>query len=672
MKQKRWLCIIVVLCLTAVFVLPASGQETGNDLEPVTGAAFAALAREAFPGGTWKTLNEDETILTWERALAALCGAIGAGGTEAENLAFAIENDLISGAVYQSGGPVTVGEARALAAAFAAYQAAEETESRMAMMMSTMPASNLAKTAGAVPMAESTAYVGGFDYNGMNDESYASVGKNRFQNPLDSPFSTFALDVDTASYANIRRILLGGLYPDKGAVRIEEMLNYFDYDLPKASAEEPVAVTTELNVCPWNEDHLLAMVALSSYEPDRDTLPGSNLVFLVDVSGSMEQSNRLPLARQALKLLLSRLTERDTVAIVTYAGTVGTLLEPTKASEKETIEEAIDGMRAGGSTNGAGGIEAAYQKAREAFIKGGNNRVILMTDGDFNVGVQSASGLEALIESERDGGIYLSVLGFGMGNLKDYEMETLADHSNGNYAYIDTLKEAKKVLVDEMTATIFTVANDVKLQVEFNPATVSGYRLLGYENRALKTEDFTDDSVDAGEMGAGSQMIALYEIIPATDETKTVSTTTSRYQDTALKGSDELLYVSVRYQLPKTGEIIQTGSAAIARTAFGEMSENLAFASAVAEFGLLLLDSQYKGDANLDSLLNRAAANRGEDAFGYRAEFAQIVALAKLLKEPWCSNKASYRPINRPITSLIYLTASGFYKTEHCTNCSGL
>ena len=358
----------------------------------------------------------------------------------------------------------------------------------------------------------------------------------------------------------------------------------------------------------------------------RTQLPGSNLVFLVDVSGSMEQENRLPLARKALKLLLTRLDERDTVAIVTYAGSVGTLLAPTSAKNKAAIEAAIDGMYAGGSTNGAGGIEAAYALAEEAFISGGNNRVILLTDGDFNVGVQSAAELQALIEGKRSTGIYLSVLGFGMGNLKDYEMETLADMGNGNYAYIDTLKEAKKVFVDDMTGTIFTVAKDVKLQVEFNPAQVAGYRLIGYENRLLNTEDFSDDTKDAGEMGANRQMIALYELIPAAGEA-TEPTAVSRYQDTTLNHSDEAFYVAVRYQLPDTGEIVETGSAAVLPAAFGPMSETLAFASAVAEFGLLMKDSAYKADADLQSLLTRALANRGDDPFGTRAEFTQTCEL---------------------------------------------
>ena len=610
---------------------PGAGQELGSDREPIGEPAFAALVREAFPAYRADAATEG-TTLTYERALAVLCAALGTGGeTPAETLAFAIEHDLLPGLAFTGNDAVTWAAARTMIAAFAAYRDTDIADEQGRMMLSTSVAAT-----GAAPMAENAVAYDGFgwvDYNAMNDESYGAEGENRFLNPMDSPFSTFALDVDTASYANIRRCLLGGYFPETGAVRIEEMLNYFDYDLPAATADRPVAVTAELNVCPWNTEHRLAMVALTSYAPDPAELPGSNLVFLVDVSGSMEQYNRLPLARQALKLLLSQLGEKDTVAIVTYAGTVGTLLAPTSADRKQTIQRAIDSMHAGGSTNGAGGIEAAYDLAEEAFIPGGNNRVILLTDGDFNVGVQSARGLQELIESKRDSGIYLSVLGFGMGNLKDYEMETLADSGNGNYAYIDTLKEAKKVLVDDMTGTIFTVAKDVKLQVEFNPEQVAAYRLIGYENRLLATEDFADDTADAGEMGAGQTMIALYEIIPAADGAETTPTAATRYQERTAAGSDETLYVSVRYKLPDTGEVLETGVAAAAPGAFGAMSETMAFASAVAEFGLLLEHSDYKADADIKSVLARALDNRGDDAFGYRAEFVQLVRLAELLSE---------------------------------------
>ncbi|MFH1511880.1 MAG: VWA domain-containing protein [Bacillota bacterium] len=633
--MKKLLSMLMAFCLTLAIAAPGLGQ----DAEPgITEQAFSALVREAFPGYQASAPGNADAILTYERALTVLCEALGISGqSPAQALAFAIENDLIPGVAYAGGNPVAEADARAMIAAFAACRDMEKAEETMYLMQSTLSLTGAARTSGMAPMSmESEGFaiipLPYVDYNSLNDESYGNNEENRFLNPVDSPFSTFALDVDTASYSNIRRCLLGGYFPDLGAIRIEEMLNYFDYDLHGATKENPVSITTELNVCPWNKDHLLAMIALSGYAPDKSELPGSNLVFLVDVSGSMEQYNRLPLARQALKLLVSQLSEKDTVSIVTYAGSVGTLLAPTAANKKETINLAIDSMYAGGSTNGAGGIEAAYAIAREAFIDGGNNRVILLTDGDFNVGVQSASELEALIEAERESGVYLSVLGFGMGNLKDYEMETLADKGNGNYAYIDTLKEAKKVFVDDMTGTIFTVAKDVKLQVEFNPEKVASYRLIGYENRLLNTEDFTDDTKDAGEMGAGHQMIALYEIVPAV-ETAAQPTTDSRYQERTAKHSDETLYVSVRYKLPDSEEIIETGSAIVAEAPFGPMSETMAFAAAVAEFGLLLKDSEYKADAGLNSVLARAMGSRGEDAFGYRAEFVQLVSLSMLLKD---------------------------------------
>ncbi len=635
MKLKSLLSLILVIALCTALLAPGLAQEEGD--AKVTKAHFLMLLRDAFPAYR-PEMNNDETILTYQLAIEALCGALGyTGGTQAQYLAFAIENDLLPGIPAVTDAPVTLANAQTMIDAFAAFRYHMVEQQLFGEMQRSYTQAGGAQPLAATmeSMADDTTFgmpntAMPFDYNGMNDESYASTAENRMQNPLDSPFSTFALDVDTASYANIRRYFLGGGFPDKGAIRIEEMLNYFDYDLPGATADAPVAITTELAVCPWNPEHRLAMIALTSYTPPADALPGSNLVFLVDVSGSMEQQNRLPLARQALKLLVNQLSAQDTISIVTYAGTVGTLLAPTSADRKDHILAAIDSMHAGGATNGAGGIQAAYAQAKEAFIKDGNNRVILLTDGDFNVGVQSASELEALIEQQRDSGIYLSVLGFGMGNLKDYEMETLADKGNGNYAYIDTLKEAKKVFVDDMTATLFTAAKDVKLQVEFNPATVAGYRLIGYENRLLNTEDFKDDTRDAGEMGAGHQMIALYEIIPAQDGTTLQPSAESRYQNRTLKHSGELLYVAVRYQKPDTMEIVETGSVLATELPDG-MSDTLAFASAVAEFGLWLSDSDYKAAANLDSVLARALANRGEDRFGYRAEFVQLIDLVRLL-----------------------------------------
>jgi Ca-activated chloride channel family protein len=640
MKKKNLVNLFLVFCLTILMLSPVRALEAGAASQPVSEKEFALLLKEAFPGFAQASALTSELPVTYGRALEILCGALGnADLTNVSCLAFAIDNDLLTGIAAVSSREVSLEDAKRLIASFVSYrdsQIIEATKDALSKMFfssgTTMP-----QMVGQMPgqSAEASMYAPHpiADYNGMNDESYASEEENRFLTPLDSPFSTFSLDVDTASYANIRRCLVGGYLPDIGAVRIEEMLNYFDYDLPKPTAGEPISVTTELGVCPWNRDHQLAMIALSGYEPDKAEMPGSNLVFLVDVSGSMEAYNRLPLIRKALKLLVSQLGAKDRVAIVTYSGSAGVLLDTTPADQKDKLLAAIDSMSAGGSTNGAGGIEAAYEKAGEAVIQDGNNRVILLTDGDFNVGVQSASELEALITSKRDSGIYLSVLGFGMGNLKDYEMETLADCGNGNYAYIDTLKEAKKVLVDDMTGTIFTIAKDVKLQVEFNPGYVASYRLIGYENRLLNTEDFLDDKKDAGEMGAGHKMIALYEIVPAAAVESPILEAESRYQKKTLEDVAEVLYVSVRYKQPDSGKIMTAESVIKAGTVSPSMSSTMAIASAVAEFGLILKNSAYKGEASLESVIDRALMNRGEDVYGYRAEFVQLADLTRLLMD---------------------------------------
>ncbi len=639
MKNKKLVSLLLVFCLFVSMLTAAFAQESGNSASPVSEKEFAALLYKAFPWLPETSQLASDAPITYGQALQVLCQAVGHMDDSISScLAFAIENDLITGLAVVVSRQVSQADALKLIASFAAY--------RDEQMMQSLQEDSLFKalfsTGAAMPqMAGLPAPADGanfmpepfphFDYNGLNDESYGNDPENRFLDPLVSPFSTFALDVDTASYANIRRCLLGGYLPDKGAIRIEEMLNYFDYGMKKPSTDEPISITTELAVCPWNKEHQLAMIALSGYEPDKTSLPGSNLVFLVDVSGSMEAVNRLPLARKALKLLVSQLGAKDRVTIVTYAGTAGVLLDTTPADLREKLLTAIDSMHAGGSTNGAGGIEAAYKKAREAFIDGGNNRVILLTDGDFNVGVHSASELEALITKEREGGIYLSVLGFGMGNLKDYEMETLADRGNGNYAYIDTLKEAKKVLVDDMTGTIFAIAKDVKLQVEFNPQHVAAYRLIGYENRLLNTEDFLDDKKDAGEMGAGHQMIALYEIIPASEVEPKAAAPDSRYQEKTVLGGEETLFVSVRYKLPGDGKIKAAQSALKAAEITPAMSGGMAFASTVAEFGLILKDSPYKGDASLQSVIDRALSSLDGDVYGYRSEFVQLVDLTRLI-----------------------------------------
>lgn len=628
MKLQKILCGLLALLLVCLS-LSGAVVASPEDQAIITESEFADLLAQKT--GRARIPLSEAAPLTFERAVQALyTHCMGAQAeTSADALIFAMEAGLLEGVPATMGGAVTWADARRMAAGAAAYldeqanQAWDTLLDGLAAGVTMFFESTNSDAMAPAPSMGRPQITS--DYNNMNAESYGNFGENRFLNPALSPYSTFALDVDTASYANIRRMLLGGDLPDKSAVRLEEMLNYFDYDLPVPEPGAPIGIVTELAPCPWNAEHLLAMVALQGYTPE--ALPPSNLVFLVDVSGSMEAKNRLPLARAALGLLIDRLRPEDSVAIVTYAGTVGVALSPTSGAEKGKLKQALDGLHAGGATYGAGGIEAAYRLAREQFMEGGNNRVILLSDGDFNVGVHSASELQALIEREREGGVYLSVLGFGMGNYKDYEMETLADWGNGNYAYIDTLREAKKVLADDMLGTILTIADDVKVQVEFNPETVAGYRLLGYENRLLETEDFTDDQRDAGELGAGRQMIALYEIVPTGESG--AGEASMRYQQVQTTGSDEILHVAVRYKLP--GERESVAFDTVLSEMGAEMSGTMAFAAAVAELGLLLGRSAYAGAASYDALIERALEARGEDAFGYRAEFVQLADLARLI-----------------------------------------
>jgi len=464
----------------------------------------------------------------------------------------------------------------------------------------------------------------------FNTEQYDRIVDNAFKTAMDNPLSTFSIDVDRAAYANVRRFLTGNQLPPPDAVRIEEMVNYFDYDYPKPKGDDPFVVSMEVADCPWNSDHQLALIGLQGLEIETENLPPNNLVFLLDVSGSMNQSDKLPLLKAAMRLLVEQLRPEDRVSIVVYAGAAGLVLEPT--NNKADILEAINRLNAGGSTAGGAGIELAYKIAKQEFIKDGNNRVILATDGDFNVGVSSDGALTRLIEEKRRSGVFLTVLGFGTGNYKDSKMEKLADKGNGNYAYIDDILEARKVLVNEMGGTLVTIAKDVKIQVEFNPQQVKAYRLIGYENRMLAKEDFANDTKDAGELGAGHSVTALYELIPAGSE-ETVSTSGElKYQKTKVIDSDELMTVKLRYKQPD-GEVskLLTESVRRADTQRREVSENLEFASAVAEFGLLLRNSEYKGAANFDDVLRRAKEAKGSDEEGYRAEFIRMVERARLL-----------------------------------------
>jgi Ca-activated chloride channel family protein len=467
----------------------------------------------------------------------------------------------------------------------------------------------------------------------FNTESYARIDDNRFHRVTEQPLSTFSIDADTASYANVRRFLNEGRLPPADAVRTEELINYFRFAYPDARRNAPFSVTTEVAACPWNPRHRLALVGLQATKLETEATPPRNLVFLLDVSGSMQPADKLPLVKNAMRMLVDTLTPADRVAIVVYAGASGLALPSTSGAHKERIQRAIAELTAGGSTNGAAGIRLAYNTAAEAFVKRGINRVILATDGDFNVGVTSEGELTRLIEEERERGIFLSVLGVGTGNLKDSTMEKLADRGNGNYAYLDSLHEARRVLIAEAGATLVTVAKDVKIQVEFNPRTVGAYRLIGYENRLLNKEDFNDDKKDAGEIGAGHTVTALYELIPPGEPSDGPGVDPLKYQDnprrTEHASSDELMTVKVRYKAPtaNTSELLTVA----VKDRTSELSPNIGFAAAVSEFGMLLRRSEFKGDATWSSAKALAKRFRGEDPDGYRAEFVRLLDVAAAL-----------------------------------------
>ncbi len=474
-------------------------------------------------------------------------------------------------------------------------------------------------------------------YDGLNTEQYDHVGENEFKETLGNPLSTFSIDVDNASYSNIRRFITNGQLPPPGAVRIEEMINYFSYDYPQPKREHPFSVNMELAECPWNADNKLMLIGLQGKQIATADLPPSNLVFLIDVSGSMQPENKLPLVRRSFKLLVDQLRPVDRVAIAVYAGSAGLVLPSTSGRDKQTILDAIDRLEAGGSTAGGAGINLAYSVAKEHFLEEGNNRVILATDGDFNVGVTNDDELVRLIEEKRKDGIFLSILGFGFGNLKDSRMEKIADKGNGNYAYIDNIHEARKVLVSQLAGTLYTIAKDVKLQIEFNPANVKAYRLIGYENRILNKEDFNDDRKDAGDMGAGHSVTALYEIVPADADIELSNVDSLKYSQfsarTNSSTSGELATVKLRYKHPAdlTSKLmvqpLQNRTVSLSAA-----SMNLRFAAAVAQFGMLLRESKFKGDSSFESILTLAKRAKGEDENGYRSEFIQLVETAKDLK----------------------------------------
>lgn len=447
-------------------------------------------------------------------------------------------------------------------------------------------------------------------------ESYKSILENKSVRADENPLSTFSIDVDTAAYANVRRFLRYGELPPADAVRIEELINYFSYDYPEPEQDLPFRARTEIASCPWNADHRILHLGLQARKISFEALPPNNLVFLVDVSGSMEAPDKLPLLRTALVLLMEEMRDEDSIAVVVYAGAAGLALPPTSLRDKHTIVQALENLQAGGSTAGGAGIELAYKTAQASYDAAKNNRVILCTDGDFNVGVTSETGLVRLIEQKRDQGIYLTVLGFGTGNYQDATMESLADRGNGNYAYIDSIQEAKKVLVNEMGATLFTIAKDMKVQVEFNADVVESYRLIGYENRVMRDEEFHDDAKDAGELGAGHSVTVLYELVMAPNGAGRAMTIRYRY-----KQPEEQQSRYLEQEVPHD------------EADWDETSDDFRFAAAVAQFGMLLRDSSHKGSSNYAAVLQLASGALGEDAFGYRAEFVELVRIAGDLAE---------------------------------------
>ncbi|MGJ7025974.1 YfbK domain-containing protein [Petrimonas sulfuriphila] len=474
----------------------------------------------------------------------------------------------------------------------------------------------------------------------VNTEEYEAFKENRFLSAIQHPLSTFSLDVDGASYSNIRRMINQGQMPSKDVVRVEEIVNYFNYDYPQPSDGYPVRIVTETAVCPWNKKHNMVRIGVKAKEIPSETLPVSNFVFLLDVSGSMFSANKLPLVKASMKLLVNNLRPKDRVAIVTYAGAAGEVLPSTSASDKQKIMEALDNLQAGGSTAGGAGIQLAYKIAEKNLVKGGNNRVILCTDGDFNVGVSSPTELESLIESKRKSGVFLTVLGYGMGNYKDNKLQTLAQKGNGNHAYIDNLQEANKVLVNEFGGTMYAVAKDVKLQVEFNPNFVNAYRLIGYESRLLNDEDFNDDTKDAGELGAGHTVTALYEIVPVGVNVPVGSVDKLKYQQTKndvslpkFADSKELLTVKLRYKEPDKDVSRKLEVPVLANRMNLNASQDFNFAMAAAMFGQLLRDSDFTGNAKYSDVINLARKGLGNDPNGYRHEFIRLAEAVEQLEK---------------------------------------
>ncbi len=519
---------------------------------------------------------------------------------------------------------------------FASCSTQMKTDSNETDYSKQSPSQDMTSNSNAAVSTGSSIEMDAFEERRTDAERYAEIEENPFLETSRAPLSTFSIDVDTASYANVRRYLNDGMLPPKDAVRIEELVNYFEYDYPQPVGGVPFSVNTEVAACPWNAKNKLVQIGLQGKKVSLDNVPPSNLVFLLDVSGSMNDPRKLPLLKNSLEILVNQLTAKDRVAIVVYAGSSGLVLPSTTANNRGEIMNALNNLEAGGSTNGGEGIQLAYRTAQNNFIKGGNNRVILATDGDFNVGLSTDEQLVKMIENKRQTGIYLSVLGFGTGNLNDSMMEKLADKGNGNYAYIDSQSEALKAVGEQVAGTLYTIAKDVKIQVEFNPAKVAGYRLIGYENRLLADKDFNDDTKDAGEIGAGHTVTALYEIVPAGQKVSNPGVDDLKYSKVQPSGenfSGELLTIKLRYKEPADAKSKLLKQGLLDKNnSIQNASNNLKFAASVAQFGLILRDSRYKQNANFENVVSLANSAKGSDLKNYKNEFIDLVGKARRLK----------------------------------------
>ena len=636
MKRILLLIVPVILILLAfrpITVITVTGSITDDKGSPVAGASVFVKGTKS---GTSSKTDGTYRIVVTKANDVLVFSAVGMQTQEVKVKGRSIINVSLTMATNTMSEVVVVGYGRA--------QKKEMTGSVATVHPSQLYGSRgydqplQGKVSGIYIQGEQGYYTNDKPVEDFEREGYDNITENKFLKVADNPLSTFSIDVDAASYSNIRRFLNNGQLPPAGAVRIEEMVNYFTYEYPQPENNEPFSINTEIAEAPWNKNHKLVLIGLQGKKISTENLPASNLVFLIDVSGSMSSQNKLPLVKASMKMLVDQLREEDKVAIVVYAGAAGLVLPPTTGENKSEIKEAIDKLESGGSTAGGAGIKLAYKTAKEYFVKGGNNRVILCTDGDFNVGESSDDAMERMIEAERKSGVFLTVLGYGMGNYQDAKMQKLADKGNGNHAYIDGITEAKKVLVNEFGGTLFTIAKDVKLQIEFNPAKVQGYRLIGYENRMLAKEDFNDDKKDAGELGSGHTVTALYEVIPVGVNSSFLKNVDSlKYQQNTERlskssNTDEILTVKFRYKAPD-GDVsklivhpVNDKQIPIART-----SDNFRFAASVAQFGMLLRNSEFKSNASYNDVISLARKAKGYDEEGYRSEFIRLVESAQML-----------------------------------------